>query len=99
MLRTPMEGRADLDGGDDRHFVHLLQILFHGAAFHLEHVLVRRLQLESSQLLGIPVSSSDRPPSLMCGRVKICTMLMFMDRFSIGIVGARVVPRRVRNEE
>ncbi len=51
--------RARLDGGDDCHFVHLLQVLLHAAALHLEHVLVRRPQLKRLQRARQPAA---RPP-------------------------------------
>ena len=40
--------------------VHLLQVLLHRAGLHLEHVLVRRPQLQRLQLLGEP-AHSQRP--------------------------------------
>lgn len=80
MLPEPIEGKVDLYGGDDRHLVHLLQVLFHGAALHLEDVLVSSLQLECRQLLGIPVDSNAHPPLLTCSGAEIC---MMSERFSI----------------
>ena len=49
---------ARLDGADDRHLVHLLQVLLHRAGLRLEHVLVRRPQLQRLQLLREPAHAS-----------------------------------------
>ena len=57
--------QADLDGGYDRQLVHLLQVLFHAAALNLEHILIRRAQLEGLQGARQPATTPGQPSAIV----------------------------------
>ena len=72
--------RADLDGRYDRQLVHLLQVLLHAAALNLEHILVRRAQLEGLQGARQPATTPEQPSATVHRRLdqplSVCAVCM-----------------------